>query len=72
MSSASLRYTVYWRLVILHDIPRGGILDNPDAFLKGLQEIYGAGARQVEDAIVSRIKGKVQTAILGNGKSRSK
>ena len=52
----SVRHTVYWRLVVLHEIPRGGILDNPDAFVECLRVMFGAAARSVEIEILGRIK----------------
>ena len=34
---SNLRYVVYWRMTILNNLPRGGILTNPEAFLKALE-----------------------------------
>lgn len=51
----SVKYTVYWRLTILHNVPRGGILVNPDAFVNVLRSIFGAGARRIESTIVNEI-----------------
>lgn len=53
---SNLRYLVYWRMTILNNMPRGGILTNPEAFVKGLESIYGAAAKQIEIAIVDKIK----------------
>ena len=53
---SNLRYLVYWRMTILSSLPRGGILGNPDAFVKGLESIYGMAAKQIETAIVNKIK----------------
>ena len=52
---SNLRYLVYWRMTILSNLPRGGILTNPEAFVKGLESIYGAAAKQIEVAIVNKI-----------------
>lgn len=52
---SNLRYLVYWRMTILSNLPRGGILANPEAFVKGLESIYGSAARQIEAAIVNKI-----------------
>lgn len=52
---SNLKYLVYWRMIILSNIPRGGILANPEAFVKGLESIYGTAAKQIETAIVDKI-----------------
>jgi hypothetical protein len=52
----SLRYTVYWRMIVLHNTPREGILANPAPFVEGLRDVFGAGAEQIEIAIVEKIK----------------
>ena len=52
---SNLRYLVYWRMTILNNLPRGGILANPGAFVKGLESIYGSAAKQIEVAIVNKI-----------------
>jgi hypothetical protein len=52
---SNLRYLVYWRMTILNNLPRGGILANPEAFVKGLESIYGTAAKQIETAIVNKI-----------------
>lgn len=61
---SNLRYLVYWRMTVLNDLPRGGILANPDAFVRGLESIYGAAARQVEIAIVNKISERSGTQFL--------
>ncbi len=52
----SIKYTVYWRLVILHDVPRGGILENPEAFVRCLEDLFSQGAKSIESAICTKIK----------------
>ena len=52
---SNLRYLVYWRMTILSNLPRGGILANPEAFVRGLESIYGAAAKQIETAIVNKM-----------------
>ena len=52
----SLRYTIYWRMVVLHNAPREGILSNPAAFVKALRDVFGAGAEQIEIAIVDKMR----------------
>jgi hypothetical protein len=54
----NIRYTVYWRMTILNNMPRDGILVNPEAFMKGIESIFGSGAKQIELAIVNKIKQK--------------
>lgn len=52
----SLRYTVYWRMFVLHNAPREGILVNPALFVEALHDVFGAGAEQIEIAIVNEMK----------------
>ena len=54
----NIRYTVYWRMTILNNMPRDGILVNPEAFIKGIESIFGSGAKQIEAAMVEKIKAK--------------
>lgn len=53
---SNIRYTIYWRMTILNNIPREGILVNPEAFVRGIESIFGAGASRIEAAIVDKIK----------------
>jgi hypothetical protein len=64
----SLRYTIYWRMIVLHDAPREGILSNPVAFVKALRDVFGAGAEQIEIAIVHKIRERFR---LQDSKSES-
>ena len=54
----NIRYTVYWRMTILNNMPRDGILVNPEAFTKGIESIFGSGAKQIEAVIVEKIREK--------------
>ncbi len=54
----NIKYTVYWRMTILNNLPREGILVNPEAFVKGLQSIFGPGAALIETEIVRRMREK--------------
>lgn len=52
----SVCHTVYWRLAYLNNLPYDGILVNPEAFVEGLQSIFGSGARQIEGVIIGKIR----------------
>ena len=65
---SNLRYVVYWRMTILNNLPRGGILTNPEAFVKGLESIYGVASKQIEVAIVKKI---IERAGIGSLQSPS-
>lgn len=67
-SLGNIRFTLYWRLYILHSVPKGGILENPDAFVHELHTVFGAGANALEQRIVSRVREK---AGLGASESSS-
>ena len=52
----NVRYTVYWRIAYLNNLPYSGILVNPEAFVEALQTIFGLAAIQIEHVIMQRIK----------------
>ncbi len=54
-----IKYTVYWRMVVLNQSPREGILGNPQAFVEALKSIFGKSAKQIEQAIADEIKSVV-------------
>jgi hypothetical protein len=56
----SLRYTIYWRMVVLQNAPREGILANPTPFISALRDVFGAGGNQIETTIVNKIKEKFE------------
>jgi hypothetical protein len=51
----SIKYTIYWRLTILHSVPRGGILASSEAFVQEIRSVFGEGAKAIENAIVRKI-----------------
>ena len=48
----SVKYTIYWYLEHIFGLKRDKIPDRPDEFLRGLEEMYGFGARIIEKIIV--------------------
>ena len=54
-----IKYTVYWRMVVLNQSPREGIIANPQAFVEALKSIFGKSAKQIEQAIADEIKSVV-------------
>lgn len=53
-----IEYSVMWRMVILGDSPKEGILANPQAFVAALRSIFGHSARVIEQEVVAQIKSK--------------
>lgn len=53
-----IKYTVMWRMVVLGDSPKEGILANPQAFVAALHSIFGRSAEMLEREVVSRIKAR--------------
>jgi hypothetical protein len=54
-----IKYTVYWRMVVLNQSPSQGIIANPEGFVAALKSIFGKSAKQIEQAIVDEIKCQV-------------
>jgi hypothetical protein len=54
-----IKYTVYWRMVVLDQAPNEGIIANPQGFLEALKSIFGKSAKQIETAIADEIKSRV-------------
>ena len=50
-----IKYTVYWRMVVLNESPSEGIISNPKGFLTALKSIFGNSAKQIEQAIIDEI-----------------
>ncbi len=50
-----IKYTVYWRMVVLNESPSEGIISNPKGFLIALKSIFGNSAKQIEQAIIDEI-----------------
>jgi hypothetical protein len=54
-----IKYTVYWRMVVLNESPSEGIISNPKGFVTALKSIFGNSAKQIEQAIIDEIKNTV-------------
>jgi hypothetical protein len=54
-----IKYTVYWRMVVLNQAPSEGIIANPEGFATALKSIFGNSAKQIEQAIIDEIKSRV-------------
>jgi hypothetical protein len=64
-----IKYTVYWRMVVLNESPSEGIIANPKGFVSALKSIFGNSAQQIEQAITDEIKalvGEAQTDSLAD------
>lgn len=53
-----IKYTVYWRMVVLNQAPNEGIIANPQGFVEALKSIFGKSAKQIEQAIADEIKSR--------------
>jgi hypothetical protein len=53
-----IKYTVYWRMVVLNQAPNEGIIANPQGFVDALKSIFGKSAKQIEIAITDEIKSR--------------
>ncbi len=53
-----ITYTVMWRMVVLGDSPKEGILVNPHAFVSALQSIFGHSAKLIEMEVLNQIKAR--------------
>jgi hypothetical protein len=51
-----IKFTVYWRMVVLNESPSEGIISNPQGFVAALKSIFGNSAKQIEAAIVDEIR----------------
>lgn len=54
-----IKYTVYWRMVVLNQAPNEGIISNPEGFVEALKSIFGKSAEQIEQAITEEIRSRV-------------
>jgi hypothetical protein len=54
-----IKYTVYWRMVVLNESPSEGIISNPKGFVTALKSIFGNSAKQIEQAIIDEIKSHI-------------
>jgi hypothetical protein len=54
-----IKYTVYWRMVVLNQSPSQGIIANPEGFIAALKSIFGNSAKQIEQAVTDEIKSLV-------------
>jgi hypothetical protein len=62
----SIKYAVYWNLVVQNNSPKEGICSNPSAFVVALQSIFGKSAAELEKAICQEIRSRA-----GRGSSAS-
>ncbi len=53
-----IKYAIMWRMIVLGDSPKEGILANPQAFVTALHSIFGRSAEMVEREVVGRIKAR--------------
>ncbi|MEM3731259.1 MAG: hypothetical protein QW667_03855 [Candidatus Bathyarchaeia archaeon] len=53
------RKAIYFHLQKLHSLKREDIPNNPEAFAKGLREIFGVGAEVIEKAIIKVLYDKL-------------
>lgn len=65
-----VKFTIYWKLLIISNVDRRGILENTDILLKTLKETFGFGALVIEKEIISRITAHFnlknsESAVLG-------
>jgi hypothetical protein len=56
---ANIKYTLYWKMRILHDTPRREILHSPEILIQELRDILGEGSAFVEDAVGKKIRDKL-------------
>jgi hypothetical protein len=54
-----IKYTVYWRMVVLGESPSEGIISNPKGFVSALKSIFGNSAKQIEQAIIDEIRVRI-------------
>lgn len=55
---SSIKYAVMWRMVVLGDSPREGILAKPEAFVSALHSIFGNSAKSIEQEVITQIKSR--------------
>jgi len=51
-----VKQTIYWTMTILHGSQRDGIIADPSAFAKVLQEIFDESAIRIEKSIIREIR----------------
>jgi hypothetical protein len=55
---SGIKYAIMWRMVVLGDSPKEGILVNPQAFVSALQSAFGYSAKIIEQEVVDEIKAR--------------
>ena len=53
-----IKYTIMWRMVVLGDSPKEGILVKPQAFVSALESAFGHSAKIIEQEVVDQIKAR--------------
>jgi triphosphoribosyl-dephospho-CoA synthetase len=53
---ASVKYAIMWRMVVMGEAPKEGILVKPEAFSAALQSIFGVSGMLVERAVLDEVK----------------
>lgn len=56
----SINYTVMWRMIVMGEDPKEGILSNPRAFLMALRGIFGVASEQIEQEVLDQIKSRAE------------
>jgi hypothetical protein len=55
----SIKYAVMWRMVVLGDAPKEGILVKPEAFVTALESIFGRSAKLMEQAVLDEVRTRI-------------
>lgn len=53
---SSIKYTIFWRMAILHNSKRSEVISDPRVFVDVIEELLGSGAAPVELAIIREIR----------------
>jgi hypothetical protein len=56
---SNVKYAVIWRMVVLGDSPKEGILAKPQAFVSALKSIFGSSAKIIEWEVLDQIKERI-------------
>ena len=71
-----VKQVIYWHLEYSFNLKRDKIPDKPEEFMRGLESMYGTGAKVIEGIIVSEIvnefgiEGEVEDLIEAIGKAK--
>jgi hypothetical protein len=52
------KFTLYWKLLIISNLDKGGIVQNPELFISALEKTFGLGSWAIVREIATKLKSR--------------